>query len=767
MNIRLHSADNKHTRDEKFFGYALPCCEVYGSFDLALNERSMPDSVDYSTALTQLVKRADPSDLREIFGRYASITDYKNGGKFMTPEDFVRKYLGLCMEENFNKEAVKLIASAADTSKDGLISFDEFQAFENILRSPDALYQTAFEIFDTNASKTVTFDEFQRIIRLTQPVIEANFDFDCQFIKSYFGADKKRAITYFDFCQLLHDFYEEQGVQAFKKFDKSNLGFIKANNFQEIMTTVKSHMLTTFVRENLISATSLSGAGASDVTFPYYLAFNSLLAKLELFKRIYLLIAKGNLQIEIAKEEYLYAAQPYAQVTPLEVEILFRLANLAHPSRKTMNFKDLENIDPEHLKHVSYVRRLTNVKAVKNPSERGIGTHLLESMYRGVSDEYFLAIRSFSNRFRSSTTNSIDTTIIHNHVIVKFFFRFSMGAMAGACGATAVYPIDLVKTRMQNQRNMTMVGEVMYKNSWDCFRKVIRHEGFVGLYRGLVPQLLGVAPEKAIKLATNDFVRDRFTRQGKIPLWAEILAGSCGGASQVMFTNPVEIVKIRLQTAGEIQAGPRVSLSTIFKDLGLFGLYKGSKACFLRDIPFSAIYFPVYAHAKTWTADVNGHNNLPSLFISAFIAGVPAAGLVTPADVIKTRLQVAARAGQTTYDGLVDCYRKILREEGWKAFWKGTAARVFRSSPQFGVTLMVYELLQRVFYVDFGGNRPAGSEVAVPTTLTDHLSHNPDHAGGYRLAAATFAGVQHKFGLFFPKFEVEASNSQLRSADKS
>ena len=69
-----------------------------------------------------------------------------------------------------------------------------------------------------------------------------------------------------------------------------------------------------------------------------------------------------------------------------------------------------------------------------------------------------------------------------------------------ATGATAVYPIDLVKTRMQNQRTGSFVGELMYKNSFDCFKKVIRHEGILGLYRGLAPQLVGVAPEKAIKL---------------------------------------------------------------------------------------------------------------------------------------------------------------------------------------------------------------------------------------------------------------------------
>ncbi len=46
-----------------------------------------------------------------------------------------------------------------------------------------------------------------------------------------------------------------------------------------------------------------------------------------------------------------------------------------------------------------------------------------------------------------------------------------------------MYPIDLVKTRLQNQRG-SIAGEIMYKNSFDCFKKVVTGEGFIGLYRG-------------------------------------------------------------------------------------------------------------------------------------------------------------------------------------------------------------------------------------------------------------------------------------------
>jgi len=267
------------------------------------------------------------------------------------------------------------------------------------------------------------------------------------------------------------------------------------------------------------------------------------------------------------------------------------------------------------------------------------------------------------------------------------------------------------------------------------------------LFTGLIPQLVGVAPEKAIKLTVNDFIRDRLTlADGTIPLWAEIAAGGCAGASQVTFTNPLEIVKIRLQVAGELQSVRRPAASEVVRELGIRGLYKGARACFLRDIPFSAIYFPVYAHTKKRFADEHGYNDPKSLFFSGLLAGIPAAGLCTPADVVKTRLQVQARKGQTKYNGLVDAFRKIYAEEGWTAFWKGAGARMFRSSPQFGFTLLTYELLQRALNIDFQGRKLEGSkhvdqeQYSPKTRASIILSTNPDHVGGFRLAEATFEG---------------------------
>ncbi|CAO1621451.1 unnamed protein product [Parajaminaea phylloscopi] len=285
-------------------------------------------------------------------------------------------------------------------------------------------------------------------------------------------------------------------------------------------------------------------------------------------------------------------------------------------------------------------------------------------------------------------------------------YNFGLGGIAGASGATLVYPIDLVKTRMQNQRSSVVGEPQLYKNSLDCVKKVFRNEGFKGFYSGLGPQLLGVAPEKAIKLTVNDLVRAKAPRDpktGAIPVGWEIFAGGTAGGCQVVFTNPLEIVKIRLQVAGELaksEGADRVARGAMHhvRQLGLLGLYKGASACLLRDIPFSAIYFPAYAHLKkdVFHEGLRGKKlSFGEMLASAAIAGMPAAFLTTPADCIKTRLQVEARKGQTSYKGIVDCFTKVLAEEGPKALFKGSLARVLRSSPQFGATLVAYEYLQK------------------------------------------------------------------------
>ncbi len=101
------------------------------------------------------MKRADPEALQAIFEKYAS--RQVDGDYYMTDVDFLVEYLELFPKEDYNKHSVNLFCGVLDSSKDGLISFHEFLAFEGRLCVPDALYRTAFQLFDTNGNGTVSF----------------------------------------------------------------------------------------------------------------------------------------------------------------------------------------------------------------------------------------------------------------------------------------------------------------------------------------------------------------------------------------------------------------------------------------------------------------------------------------------------------------------------------------------------------------------------------------------------------------------------------
>uniref|UniRef100_A0A665UBV9 Mitochondrial glutamate carrier 1 n=1 Tax=Echeneis naucrates TaxID=173247 RepID=A0A665UBV9_ECHNA len=305
------------------------------------------------------------------------------------------------------------------------------------------------------------------------------------------------------------------------------------------------------------------------------------------------------------------------------------------------------------------------------------------------------------------------------------------GGIAGLIGVTCVFPIDLAKTRLQNQQN----GSRLYTSMSDCLIKTIRSEGYFGMYRGAAVNLTLVTPEKAIKLAANDFFRHHLSKDGKLTLLKEMLAGCGAGTCQVIVTTPMEMLKIQLQDAGRIgksdlmlfvlcssaaqrklmpetvAAGAVETKSPtamqltkqLLREKGIAGLYKGLGATLLRDVPFSIIYFPLFANLNhLGKRGVDGPAPFYVSFISGCLAGSTAAVAVNPVDVIKTRLQSLNRGStEDTYSGVTDCIRKILRNEGPTAFLKGAYCRALVIAPLFGIAQVVYFLGVGEFILSF------------------------------------------------------------------
>ncbi|KAF2969388.1 hypothetical protein GQX73_g4195 [Xylaria multiplex] len=594
--------------------------------------------------------------------------DEKTGEPVMGPEEFIEAIAPA--NEDYSKihrNQYGILFRVADRSGNGQVTLGDWAAFLNLLNKSDAEYEIAFRLFDVDRTGTVQYEDFRRLYELNKGEGSIPFDWDCEWAKLYIGDKSKRHnLSYPEFSQMLRGLQGERIRQAFQRFDNNKDGYIEPEQFAKIIIETAKHKLSDHLLENLSTLCNISTS--SKISYANVRAFQNMIKEMDLVELIIRKAISQSSDGKITRNEFLNEAAKitrFSLFTPMEADILFHFASLDEPSGR-LGLQDFAKVlDPQWVS-------------------------------RGISEESQKRARLLQEGKLAAPSALMK--------VAESAYSFVLGSVAGAFGAFMVYPIDLVKTRMQNQRGADP-GQRLYKNSIDCFRKVVANEGVRGLYSGVLPQLVGVAPEKAIKLTVNDIVRGIFTdkKSGHIDLPYEMLAGGTAGACQVVFTNPLEIVKIRLQVQGEMVkategATPKRSAMWIVKNLGLKGLYKGASACLLRDVPFSAIYFPTYSHLKK---DMFGESptkklGVLQLLTAGAIAGMPAAYLTTPCDVIKTRLQVEARKGDTNYTGLRHAAKTILKEEGFKAFFKGGPARILRSSPQFGFTLAAYEVLQSV-----------------------------------------------------------------------
>ncbi|CAD6887989.1 unnamed protein product [Tilletia controversa] len=279
---------------------------------------------------------------------------------------------------------------------------------------------------------------------------------------------------------------------------------------------------------------------------------------------------------------------------------------------------------------------------------------------------------------------------------LPFYAQFSAGAIAGASELVLMYPLDVVKTRIQLQS-----GKGEYSGMLDCFRKIIATEGPGRLYRGIVPPLLLEAPKRAIKFAANDFWGKTFRTsfgQDKMTQGLSVLTGCAAGATESVVVTPFELVKIRLQDKAQahLYKGPMDVLSKIVKADGLLGLYAGMESTFWRHVLWNGGYFGCIHQVRSMLPQAaDKSEQLRNNFISGTVGGFVGTALNTPADVVKSRIQNTPKiAGQIPkYNWTFPSIALIAREEGFAALYKGVVPKMLRLGPGGGVLLLVVEVV--------------------------------------------------------------------------
>jgi len=269
------------------------------------------------------------------------------------------------------------------------------------------------------------------------------------------------------------------------------------------------------------------------------------------------------------------------------------------------------------------------------------------------------------------------------------------GVFAGACSTTLLYPLDLVKVRFQADRAAKLPSITTMVSS------VAREEGARALFSGLTPALLG----SAMSWGGFFYFYERFKPTGA-GAGAHALASMQAGAAMVFLTNPVWLVKTRLQlqrggagAGAQRYSGVVDAFSKIVRDEGWLALYRGLLPALLLT-SHGAVQFVVYEELKR-IRKPSGAGQSEALAYGA-VSKLAAATATYPYQVVKTRVQQRFPAADTKFAGdlaggevarTMRCVADTWAHEGLRGFFKGCWPNALRVMPSAALTFWTYEIV--------------------------------------------------------------------------
>ncbi|KAF2766404.1 mitochondrial carrier [Teratosphaeria nubilosa] len=279
---------------------------------------------------------------------------------------------------------------------------------------------------------------------------------------------------------------------------------------------------------------------------------------------------------------------------------------------------------------------------------------------------------------------------------------------------------------------------------------IIREDGIRGLYRGLGPMLLGYLPTWAVYMSVYDKSREHFYNSGydedeSKKLLARVYASVCAGACSTITTNPIWVIKTRMmaQVSAHASKSSRTpwhyrntadAARQMYAKEGIKAFYSGLGPALLG-LTHVAIQFPLYEYLKSRftglemgkspTTSGSEFQNFVGISAATFFSKVCATTATYPHEVLRTRLQTQQRrtspedhangvatnhhsqglpddgkraigntdgvAYKRKYTGLVQAFRLIMKEEGWRAFYNGMGTNMIRAVPAAMTTMLTYE----------------------------------------------------------------------------
>merc|ERR1712093_582143 len=273
--------------------------------------------------------------------------------------------------------------------------------------------------------------------------------------------------------------------------------------------------------------------------------------------------------------------------------------------------------------------------------------------------------------------------------------NLAAGGVSGAVAKTITAPLEKVKLAIQNQDSNPRVlsGEMKrYTGMVDCAKRHVSELGASSLWRGNVANCVRYVPTAAFNLMFKDTIKGMFPKYNKntdFGMFAatQIASGAFAGGITNTLVYPLIYVRTVLGAdLGKVKkyTGMADCLAKTAKEGGFFSLYNGLFA--------SSIGIVVYRGVQFGLQDIIKAFNPYQYAVS--VSGIAA----YPFDTMQRRLQIEASKpkAEQVYDGMADCFRKILKNEGAKGFFKGALANILRGTGAAIVLVMYDEIMNAI-----------------------------------------------------------------------
>lgn len=276
--------------------------------------------------------------------------------------------------------------------------------------------------------------------------------------------------------------------------------------------------------------------------------------------------------------------------------------------------------------------------------------------------------------------------------VMRAALPFINGGIAGMTATTVIQPVDMIKVRLQLAGEGVKTGPKPTPVS--VFRDIVASGKVLDLYTGLSAGLLRQAVYTTARLGFFDTFMKSLSSSAeakgtKVGFKERAGAGLAAGGLAAMVGNPADLALIRMQSDGLKPVAQRANYSSVIDALvriskaeGVTRLWAGCYPTVVRAMALNFGQLAFFSEAKNQLKNTSLSSRTQTLTASA-VAGFFASFFSLPFDFVKTRLQKQTRApdGSLPYKGMLDCFKKVAKDEGLLRFYRGFGTYYVRIAP--------------------------------------------------------------------------------------